>query len=142
MMRAIFVALATALAATAWAGDRPKAGQTEQAVSKVGGVSRPDKAELMVGEVYSIRLACNPTTGYNWELKSINRKVAAPTGPMEFQQSPAAPGMVGVGGTCVLGIKGVKAGKTKAVLVYRRPWEKQKPAETFTAEIKVLAKKK
>ena len=141
MMRAISVPLVMVLAATAWAGDKPKDRQTEQAVSKVGGVSRSDKAEIMVGEVYSIRLTCNPTTGYNWELKSIDRKIAVPAGPVEFQQSPAKPGMVGVGGDCVLGIKGVKPGRTKAILVYRRSWEKGKPAQTSKTEITVVAKK-
>jgi predicted secreted protein len=141
MKRAILAQMALALAVTAWAGDKPKDRQTEQAVSKVGGVSSPARAEIAVGEVYAITLPCNPTTGYNWELKSIDRKIAVPTGPVEFQESPAKPGMVGVGGNCVLGIKGVKPGKTKAVLVYRRAWEKKKPAKTFQVEITVTAKK-
>jgi predicted secreted protein len=110
----------------------------ETAANKVA----TSQAEFAVGETFEIKLRCNPTTGYNWELKSINRKIAVPTGEVEFRESPAKPGTVGVGGNCVLGIKGVKPGKTKAVLVYRRSWEKGKPAETFTAEIKVLPKKK
>jgi len=124
----------------ATAGD-PQGKQTEQAVSKVDAVPMPTPVEIAVGEIYQIKLKCNPTTGYNWELKSINRKIAIPTGPVEFQQGEAKPGMVGVGGSCVLGVKGVKPGKTKAVLVYRRSWEKGEPAETFTAELRVVRKK-
>ena len=116
--------LLLALAASAWAA---------------GG---PAKAVVAVGETFQIKLRCNPTTGYEWELKSINRKIAIPLGPVKFRESPAKPGLVGVGGSCVLDVKGVKPGKTKAVLVYRRSWEKGKPDETFTAEIKVLPKKK
>ena len=122
--------------------DQPKGRQTEQAVDKVDDVARSSKAEIVVGETCQIKLKCNPTTGYNWELKSIDRKIAVPTGEVEFRQSPAKPGMVGVGGSCVLGLKGVNPGKTKAILVYRRSWEKGEPAETYTAEIKVLPKKK
>ena len=113
-----------------------------RAANKADAVAQASRFEAAVGETFQIKLKCNPTTGYEWELKSIDRKIAAPTGPVEFLQSPAQPGMVGVGGNCVLGIKGVKPGKTKAVLVYRRSWEKVKPVETFTAEIKILPKKK
>ena len=142
MKRVILAQALLVLAAAVWAGDKPEGKHTEQAVNRVGAVAGPSKVEIAVGETFEIKLPCNPTTGYNWELKSINRKVAVPTGPVEFQQSPAKPGMVGVGGDCVLEIKGVKPGKTKAVLVYRRSWEKGQPAETFTAEIKILPKKK
>jgi predicted secreted protein len=97
------------------------------------------KSEISVGEVLSITLPCNATTGYSWQLKSINRKVALPTGPV--QENAPKSGALGAGGSCVFNVQGVKAGKTKAILEYRRPWEKGKPAKTFTAEIKVLPKK-
>ncbi len=118
LVRAQFILL---LAAGAWAG--------------------PMKTNIAVGETFHIQLPCNPTTGYMWELKSLDRDIAAPIGDIEFQQSPAKPGMVGVGGTCVLGIKGVRPGKTTAVLVYRRSWEKVPPLKVYKAAIKVLPKK-
>jgi len=99
------------------------------------------KTKITIGEIFQVRLPCNPTTGYMWELKSLDRDIAVPTGDIEFQQSPAKPGMVGVGGNCVLGIKGVKPGKTTAVLVYRRSWEKDPPLKVYKAAIKVLPKK-
>jgi predicted secreted protein len=86
-------------------------------------------------------LPCNPTTGFAWELKSLDRKIAAPVGAIEFSAHPAKPGLIGAGGTCVLTLKGVKPGKTKAVLVYRRSWEKAAPAKTFTARITVVPAK-
>ena len=111
--------------------------EAKPAVSETG----VQKGEIAVGEIFSIKLPCNPTTGFKWEVKSINRKIAAPAGPAEFQEKPAVPGMVGAGGTCVLRIKGVKPGKTKAIMVYRRSWEKGEPAKTSAAEITVLPKK-
>ena len=117
-----------AVAVAAWAGE--KAG-----VETV-------KARIAVGKTYTIKLPCNPTTGFNWELKSIDREIAAPKGDVEFKEKKHAPGMVGVGGTCTLKVTGVKAGKTTAVLVYRRPCEKDTPpAETYKADITVVAAK-
>jgi predicted secreted protein len=103
--------------------------------------SAPLKGDIAVGEIFSIKLPCIPTTGYSWEVKSIDRKIAVPTGPAEFRKNPSAPGKVGVGGRCVVGIKGVKPGKTTVILVYRRSWEKVEPAKTAAAEITVLPKK-
>jgi len=106
-----------------------------------GAWAGPMKTKIAVGETFHIQLPCNPTTGYMWELKSLDRNIATPTGDIEFQQSPAKPGMVGVGGACVLGIEGVKPGKTTAVLLYRRSWEKLPPLKVYKANIKVLPKK-
>jgi inhibitor of cysteine peptidase len=105
--------------------------------------AEPDhaKIELAVDATYALTLPCNPTTGYGWELKSLDKKIAATVGAIEFSAHPAKPGMVGAGGSCVLTLKGVKPGKTKAVLVYRRSWEKTAPAKTFTARITVVAAK-
>jgi inhibitor of cysteine peptidase len=148
-MKGIMLAqLAAILTCAAWTAQAQspapvnQADQPRQEAKPVVSEADSQKGEIAVGEVFSIKLPCNPTTGFKWEVKSINRKVAAPTGPAEFQESPAASGAVGAGGTCVLRIKGVKPGTTKAILVYRRSWEKGEPAKTSTAEIKVLPKKK
>jgi len=124
------------LAALAWA---VFAGSPDARAKEKG--SEPIKGEIAVGEVFAIKLPCIPTTGYNWELKSINRRIAIPTGPAEFQKNPGAPGKVGAGGHCVIGVKGVKPGKAVAILAYRRSWEKGEPAKTATAEITVVPKK-
>ena len=99
-------------------------------------------AVIQVGEVFTARLPCSPTTGYAWELKSVDRKIAVSTGRPRFEKSPAAPGAVGAPGECVVGLKGVAPGKTEAVFVYRRPWEKKKaPLKTATAELTVVLDK-
>jgi inhibitor of cysteine peptidase len=114
--------------------------QSRQEAKPAAPAAESQKGEIAVGDVFSVKLPCNPTTGFNWEVKSINRGIAVSTGTAEFEESPGAPGRMGAGGTCVLRIKGVKPGKTKAVFVYRRPWEKVAPAKTFTDEITVLPK--
>jgi inhibitor of cysteine peptidase len=96
-------------------------------------------ATIAVGEIDEVVLPCNPTTGYKWELVYVDREIAAPAGPILFHEARAKPGTVGVGGTCNLALRGVKAGKTKAVLVYRRAWEKDKPpVKRFEAAVTVV----
>ena len=149
MKSVIRVGLFLVSAAIAWAGEsqgaaaaqEPRGKQTEQAVNNVDAVAGLSQAEIVVGERFEIKLPCNPTTGYGWELKSIDREIAAPTGAIVLQPTPAKPGLVGVGGTCVLGIQGMKPGQTTAILVYRRSWEKKRPAKTFKTVITVVPKK-
>ena len=56
-------------------------------------------------------------------------------------QDPAGRGMVGVGGTTEWTLSAVKGGKAVVKLEYRRPWEKDKPAEktfTFTVDVRAV----
>jgi len=152
----MWASVALVLAVSVWAADAPESAgsaapagndsaqkpqKTEAAVSMVGETTKPGQNRIAVGETFVIRLAGNPTTGYQWVLKSIDRKIAEPTGPLEYKQDEAKPGMVGVGGAYSLTIRGVKPGKTTAVLEYRRSWEKGAPAKTFKAQITVVPKK-
>ena len=98
----------------------------------------PGFALVPVGETCVIQLRGNPTTGYQWELASIDREVVEPVGPAEYQQNQSKRKMVGAGGTYYFVFRGIKPGKTQAVLVYRRSWEKAKPAKTYKADIQVL----
>ena len=100
----------------------------------------PKKAEVAVREIFRISLPCDEATGFKWELASVDRGVAAPAGPITFRKSDKA-GRFGPGGTCELWMQGVKPGRTKAVLVYRRPWEKKEPVKTFATVIVVRAAK-
>jgi len=134
MKRFALVPLTLAAALSAWAGDVPAAPAASKPADSM-------QSELVVGETLAIKLPCNPTTGYEWQLKSVSRKIATPVGEVEFQKSEAK-GLLGSGGTCVLTLKGVKPGKTKVVLVYRRSWEKGEPAKTFIAYLSVVAKGK
>jgi predicted secreted protein len=131
----------TIMMAVVWAAGAWSAEPARKEGTKPVPAEERRKVEVAVGETVPIELACNPTTGYAWEVKSLDRRVAVPAGPAKFREDPEARGMAGAGGSCVIGIKGVKPGKTRAVLVYRRPWEKGGPAKTAAAEITVLPKK-
>jgi predicted secreted protein len=130
----VWTALLMISAGTARAADAPPAAP---APVKAG----PEKAEIAVGEIFQITLPCTKGTGYKWEIASVDRAIAAPAGAVVFRASADDAGKLGAGGTCSVWIQGVKPGRTEAVLVYRRPWEKKAPAKTFTARITVLPKK-
>ena len=92
---------------------------------------------VRAGKIAAIRLYGNPTTGFQWELKSIDREIAEPVGEIAYSPNTTKPGLVGVGGLFSLKVRGVKPGETEAVLVYRRSWEKVEPIQTYKAKIKV-----
>ena len=122
------------------ASDAPRLSTTTtsiQARAEIESASDSIKADIFVGEIFHVQLPCSPATGYEWRLKRVDRRIAAPAGPIKFQKADS--GLIGGGGDCVLPIKGVKPGRTKAVLVYRRSWEKGAPAKIYTVRITVVA---
>ncbi len=105
-------------------------------------VAGPAEGTIAVGDIFMITLPCNPTTGFQWDVKSVNRKVALPKGPVTYHPIAGTEGLMGAGGRCTLDVQGMKPGKTTVVLVYHRAWEKgKKPAETFKSKLTVVAKK-
>jgi predicted secreted protein len=101
----------------------------------------PSKATIGVGEMFELVLPCAPSTGYGWEVLSVAREIAAPTGPVQYRQDPTNKGLQGAGGVCSVWFQGLKPGRTTAVLGYRRSWEKKAPAKTFKTAITVLPAK-
>ena len=86
----------------------------------------------------AITLPGNPTTGYSWKVTGREGDAITPVGHPQYQQSPAAAGMVGTGGQFVFQFAAVKPGTTKLTLAYARPWEKDTPpAKTFTLTVDV-----
>jgi inhibitor of cysteine peptidase len=93
------------------------------------------------GQLVTVKLAANPTTGYNWQVASTDRTFGYPT--ITFAPSSSA---VGSGGTTKLVWKttgGISMVGTHTVhLEYQRPWaETVKPIKTFSFTVKVVAAK-
>lgn len=86
-----------------------------------------------------IRLAGNPTTGYQWKLERIDGTAVTQSGEMSYESGKAANSkLVGVGGTFSLPLNAVEAGKASVLVHYLRPWEKgNPPAKTFAVTIEV-----
>jgi len=97
-----------------------------------------------VNEPFQIKLAGNPTTGYNWVLKNLDEIKASPLIEQLSNNYNAAEheeGMVGVGGTFIFEyeVNEKACGQTlpKLVFSYERSWEKDSAVKTAEYTIKV-----
>ena len=70
-----------------------------------------------IGDTMDVILPSNPTTGYQWAVKSNDDGIEVTEGDYE---APAADGMVGVGGFQMFVVKAVKEGNYSFTLVYKR----------------------
>ncbi len=88
------------------------------------------------GQVLTLNLEANPSTGYSWAVKGLDHKVLRQVGQSEWvSQSPE---LLGAPSTQVLRFAGVGRGKAILNLEYRRPWEKgARPAKTFSVHVQV-----
>jgi len=90
--------------------------------------------ELKEGQVVSITLEANPTTGYTWEVvEPLDEQVVRQVGEIEFKPESEA---IGAGGVQIIRFEIVHAGQTALKLVYHRPWETDvEPLETFSIHV-------
>lgn len=94
---------------------------------------------LAKGGTLEIRLAGNPTTGYQWGLISGGDAVLKPVGEHSYEPSAAPAGMVGTGGIFIFRYRAVGTGSTDIKFGYLRPWEKNTPPlETYEVKIMVV----
>ena len=90
-------------------------------------------SEANQGDLIVIRLAENMTTGYMWELETIDSLV------LEFLDSNYSPdpgGLMGSGGTRTFRFQTKSLGSQQIKLGYRRSWENV-AAEHFDVNIRV-----
>lgn len=90
------------------------------------------------GKSFNIELKSNPTTGYQWQIKKIDKNF------LELESSTFIPSLnkntniVGSGGIEIWSFKALKTGQTSVSFVYSRSWEHKKPIQknTFIINIK------
>jgi uncharacterized repeat protein (TIGR01451 family) len=80
-----------------------------------------------------IDLEGNLSTGYAWDVASVDGAVLQRVGQFEFQQYADA---VGSAGRQTLRFRASGAGQTGLVLVYRRPWEDAAPLRTYALDVR------
>jgi|GEM_PF-1416985 len=92
--------------------------------------------ETKNGDNFSIDLAANPTTGYEWQVDFDSDYIQLVN--EEYTESPHPPEMVGVGGISTFIFKALKAGETEIEFSYLRSWEDKPPIEekVYTIVIK------
>lgn len=95
-----------------------------------------DYVEAMIGQIITIRLPGNPTTGYAWQALPPDHAAVIPIGPVEYHKSADDGKAVGTGGAYVFHYRADREGAAKITLLYKREWEKE-PAERFTVLVRV-----
>jgi len=93
------------------------------------------KVQIPYGEILTVQLEGNPTTGYVWETDVLDKDILIQEGKADFLRKSD---LIGSPGVQVFKFKAVGKGKTRLEMIYHRPWEKEKePLKTFFAEVTV-----
>jgi inhibitor of cysteine peptidase len=89
---------------------------------------------LYTGHVLTIKLACNPTTGFSWGQTDFPTNLEL----LSSKSEPGATDRVGAPGAQVFSFKASKAGESTLTLNNSRPFEKNLPsAKTFRLTLTV-----
>ena len=90
---------------------------------------------LEQGQTLVLKLASNPTTGYDWEIVDLNSAILEQVGEVDYKSDSA---LIGSGGVNTYTFKAVGSGNIQLSLVYHRSWEKEiPPIETFELDVTV-----
>lgn len=95
--------------------------------------------QLKIGQVLSVSLESNPSTGYSWFAKSSDTAVIVQMGEPEFQapEESSTP-MVGAPGTDTIYFQAIEAGTATITFDYLRGWETAvTPEKTVTITVEV-----
>jgi len=109
---------------------------SEPACIKVTDNDPGPTVELRIGETLEVELRGNPTTGYVWDIASLDMEILKQVGETEFKQDREGRG---VGGKVIMRFKARAAGETPLKLIYHRRFEKEMPPiKTF--EVTIIVK--
>jgi len=92
---------------------------------------------LQSGDVMTLSLESNPTTGYSWQVLEIDNAVLSQDGEPEYKGASGSERLVGAGGTETFRFKSAGSGRATLKLGYMRPWESVPPIETFSVLVVV-----
>ena len=97
--------------------------------------SMPDIEQVEVGQIFTISLESNPTTGYKWNATYDTDFVEL----VDHKYVPAAQTgvMLGAGGTEIYRFRAIRRGITRVRMSYKREWE-EGTAKTETRTIKII----
>ena len=88
--------------------------------------------QIFVGDELEVVLPGNPTTGYVWDVSSLDSHFLTQA-KTDFIANDKA---IGSGGMEVLRFKAIAAGRSEVKLIFHRPFERNvRPAKTFDATV-------
>ncbi|MBU0714172.1 MAG: protease inhibitor I42 family protein [Verrucomicrobia bacterium] len=91
--------------------------------------------KVKAGQIFTIRMESNPTTGYSWQLsKTLDDQIILVTNAF----IPPDSKLMGTGGHEVWTFEAIGEGQVEISMKYVRPWEKDQPIRTnvFTVIVK------
>jgi predicted secreted protein len=116
---------------SACAANPPPAGTTRRITENDAG----NLVELRAGDQLEILLPGNQSTGFQWEVESVDESILKLSGEPAFTPGSAN---LGAPGTFLLVFQANKPGRTELGLVYRQPFEKNAPPKnTFQVTVAV-----
>ncbi|MEI6323385.1 MAG: protease inhibitor I42 family protein [bacterium] len=83
---------------------------------------------LYQGEVLTLKLPSNPTTGYSWSIRALPKGIVSQEKERGYGCGQTNGHFVGMGGMEIWKFRGEKPGVSKLVFSYVRSWEKGVPA--------------
>ncbi len=90
---------------------------------------------LQVGQVLTLTLPSNPSTGYRWRVEKPAANVLRSLGP-EVYSAPEEEDLVGNAGVSTWRYQASGTGDGQLVLVYQQPWAADiAPVQTFDCKI-------
>jgi len=114
---------------------------TSQPAKTLTSLDSGQKVLLTVGQNLVVQLRSNPTTGYDWNERSVTESVLEKVGEPIFTQDSAPTGMVGVGGTEIWRFNATKVGQQSLIFDYARSWETNvTPAQSVSFYVWVESK--
>jgi len=91
--------------------------------------------ELHTGGRLKVILEGNPSTGYTWEVATVDPSILRQDCEPEFEPES---NLIGASGKITMTFKAVSAGPTTLRLIYHRPWETDvPPLKTFEVAVVV-----
>jgi inhibitor of cysteine peptidase len=113
------------------------------ACAKSGGASVTLRAtdtgrtiELKRGDTLIVELEGNPTTGFQWEVESVDTAILKRQGDAEFKAEK--PGLPGSQGVFVFTFGAEGSGQTDLEMIYHQSWDKETPpSQTFDVSVVV-----
>ena len=103
--------------------------------TRLGEQDRGKTVELHTGDKLEVLLKGNPTTGYRWEVATVDAAILKLVGEPEFNPYSGA---LGAGGKVTVRLEAVATGQTALRLIYHRSFEKNTPpTRTFKATVVV-----
>lgn len=106
---------------------------------KISAEDNGSTIEMKQGQTLVLSIDGNPTTGYTWEVDSVDASVLQSEGEADYSTDfRLRPGMTGVGGTYKFKFTAANAGTTALKLKYWRSFEPENPpVETFEVTVDV-----